>query len=127
MMNDIEKKLNTISTLYFVLAVLCIPASFIVPAVMSHSASSATPQARAVMMIIAGFCLISSFILTGCIALVGHAIRKRRWWTFCFVVSILMLPSFPLGTVLGIFSLLTLNKAETKKIFSPNQSAHTTA
>jgi uncharacterized membrane protein YhaH (DUF805 family) len=126
-MNDIEKKLNTISTLFFVLAVVGIPASFIAPAVIFHSMSSAAPQARAILMFIAGFCLICSFVLTVCIALVGHAIRKRRWWTFCFVASILMCPSFPLGTALGIFSLITLNKAETKKMFSPNQSAHTTA
>ena len=119
-MNDIEKKLNTISTLYFVLAVLGIPASFIAPVVMFHAMSGAAPQVRAIMMFAAGAGLIGSFILTACIALVGHAIRKRRWWTFCFVVSILMCPSFPLGTALGIFSLITLNKAKTKEMFSPN-------
>ena len=77
-MNDIEKKLNTISALYFVLAVLCIPASFIAPVVMFHAMSGAAPQVRAIMMFAAGAGLIGSFILTACIALVGHAIRKRR-------------------------------------------------
>ena len=125
-MNDIEKKLNTISMLYFVLALLCIPASFIAPVVMFHSMSVAEPQVRAIMMFFAGASLFGSFILTACIALVGHAIRKRRWWTFCFVVSILMCPSFPLGTALGIFSLITLNKAETKKMFSHNQALKVT-
>jgi hypothetical protein len=126
-MNDIEKKLNTIGTLYFVLAVLCIPASFIAPVVLFRSTSAADPQVRTIMMLAAGGGLIGSFLLTACIALVGHAMRKRRWWTFCFIVSILMCPSFPLGTALGIFSLITLNKPETKEMFSPNQALDGTA
>lgn len=116
-MNDIEKKLNTISTLYFVLAVLCIPASFIAPAVFFRAASSADPQVRTIMMLAPGGGVVGSLLLTGCVVLVGHAIRKRRWWTFCFVFSILMCPSFPFGTALGIFSLIILNKPETKVLF----------
>ena len=121
-MNDIDKKLNTISTLYFVLAALCIPASFIAPVVMFRAASGAEPQVKTVMMLAAGGGLFGSHLLTACIALVGCAIRRRRWWTFCFVVSVLMCPSFPLGTALGVFSLIVLNKPEAKELFSPNKT-----
>ena len=120
-MNDIDKKLNRLSTFYFVLAALCIPVSFVAPVIMIRAASGVEPQGKAIMLLAAGGGLFGSLLLTGCIALVGHAIRKRRWWNFCYVVSILMCPSFPLGTALGIFSLIVLNKPEAKEMFAPNK------
>jgi chromate transport protein ChrA len=121
-MNDMIKKLNTLGTLFIVLAALCMPASFIAPVMLFQIASDAESQARTVMMLAAVGGTIGSLLLASCIALVGISIRKRRWWTLCFVVSILLCPAFPLGTALGIISLKTLTKPEVKEIFSPNNS-----
>jgi hypothetical protein len=121
-MNDTIKKLNTLGMIFFVLAALCIPVSFITPVIL-WKASSAASEGRLVLMCGAGAGLIGSLLLVVCIALVGHTIRSHRWWTFCFVVSILLCPSFPFGTALGIFSLITLNKPEVKTLFTPNHTS----
>jgi len=47
----------------------------------------------------------------------GINIRRRRHFTFCVVGSALICTSFPLGTALGIWSLLTLLNKQTRPLF----------
>jgi hypothetical protein len=120
-MKDIDRKLNLVSTLFFILAGLGVPAALIAPVLLFQSAFAGEQQAKAVIMIGAAGGLIGSLLLISCIAIVGYAIRRRRWWQFCTTVSVLLLPSIPVGTALGIFGLIVLNKPEAKEMFAPNQ------
>ncbi len=121
-MNNTTRKLNTLSTLYFMLAVLWIPASFILSAEFFRCGPDAKPLLRAIISLTEVILLVGSLLLATCIAVTGHAIRKHRWRPFCLVVSVLLCPGFPVGTALGIFSLITLNKPKVKKLFSHNQT-----
>jgi hypothetical protein len=47
----------------------------------------------------------------------GRFLRERRHYTFCFVIAVLTCLAFPLGTVLGIFTLIVLSRPGVKASF----------
>ncbi len=66
----------------------------------------------------------SSFILLGwnfaILALItGRCIARRKHYTFCFVVACVQCLSVPFGTVLGVFTILVLNRQSVKELFAP--------
>ncbi len=48
----------------------------------------------------------------------GHYLRKKKSRTFCLVIAGIECLSFPLGTVLGVFTLIKLSKASVKERFA---------
>ena len=48
---------------------------------------------------------------------VGVMIRKRRWWTFCYLTGWGECLMFPFGTILGIFTILVLSRPSVKRLF----------
>lgn len=64
-------------------------------------------------------------VLTGTIGLVtttlvllaGFKLKARRSRMFCMVIAALECLSFPIGTALGVFTLIVLNKVEAQDIF----------
>ena len=48
---------------------------------------------------------------------VGVMIRKRRWWTFCYLTGWGECLMFPFGTILGIFTILVLSRPSVKRVF----------
>jgi hypothetical protein len=51
--------------------------------------------------------------------IVGRCIARRRHYTFCFVWACVECLSVPFGTVLGVFTILVLNRASVKELFNP--------
>ena len=51
------------------------------------------------------------------LAVVGVQIRKRRWWTFCYLTGWGECLMFPFGTVLGIFTIIVLSRPSVKQLF----------
>jgi hypothetical protein len=117
-MNEHEKKLKLISYLYYILAGLGVPASFIPWIIMLNVVS---PNDKMIVEVFAVFGLSGSFLLLLCLAFAGYAFRKHKLWTYCFVVSIILCASFPLGTALGVYSIITLNDPGIKEIFNSNK------
>ena len=58
-----------------------------------------------------------------CMLLTGRYLAAHKAWKFCYVVAAVNCMNVPLGTVLGILSLIQLSKPEVKALFSRNQSA----
>jgi len=48
---------------------------------------------------------------------IGNCFRRQKHHTLCIVAAAIVCLSFPLGTVLGVFSLIVLMKPEAKAIF----------
>jgi len=46
---------------------------------------------------------------------------QHRRWTYCLVVAVISCAWFPFGTMLGVFSILTLARPETKALFGEGQ------
>ena len=66
-------------------------------------------------MIVGG--LLLALISAVHLAVVGLQIRKRRWWTFCYLTGWGECLMFPFGTVLGIFTIIVLARPSVKRLF----------
>ena len=53
----------------------------------------------------------------------GRFLSRRQHHTFCVVISALNCMSLPLGTALGIFSILVLQRASVKALFANSGSS----
>ena len=53
----------------------------------------------------------------------GLAESRRKHYTFCFVMACVECLSVPFGTVLGVFTILVLNRASVKELFNPKPAA----
>jgi hypothetical protein len=62
-------------------------------------------------MIAAGIAFAASMILT------GRFLAQRVYYTFCFVVAALECVFVPFGTVLGVFTIVVLQRPAVKKMF----------
>jgi hypothetical protein len=51
------------------------------------------------------------------LALAGHFLARTRHWTYCMVIAALACAFFPLGTALGVFTILALSKPAVKAAF----------
>jgi hypothetical protein len=66
----------------------------------------------------------SVFILLGwtfavLVLIAGRCIAHRKRHTFCFVMACVECLFMPFGTVLGVFTILVLNRASAKDLFNP--------
>jgi hypothetical protein len=50
----------------------------------------------------------------------ASSLGKRKRWTFCFVVAVIACLSVPLGTILGIFTIMVLQRPSVKAAFAQN-------
>jgi len=54
---------------------------------------------------------------------IGGCFRKQRHYTLCMISAIFACLSFPLGTILGVFSIVVLMKPEAKYLFERGSSS----
>ncbi|QDV17432.1 hypothetical protein Pan153_20840 [Gimesia panareensis] len=133
----IEKHLNVISILFMVLAgfslltLLFLPLHFMMfESFMDHVPRQANgPDPKKMMQEIQPFVYVVyamigvfSLIIGAVMLATGINLRRRRHFTFCVIGSALICPSFPLGTALGVWSLLTLYNQHTRPLFAERTS-----
>lgn len=68
-------------------------------------------------VVIGGFVILCGMTLAGFMAYAGRCLAQRRRHTLCVVVAALCCMSVPVGTVLGVFSLLVLMRPSVKAAF----------
>ena len=79
------------------------------------------PEARPVGLVIMLFAL--GFIFAGwtfaaLVALAGRSLQKRKRYTFCLVMAGVECLFMPVGTVLGVFTIIVLVRDSVKELFS---------
>lgn len=67
---------------------------------------------------IGGFCVLAGWALAVAMAVAGAKLKRRTARTYCLVVGALECMLMPLGTVLGVFTLLVLTKEPVKALFA---------
>ena len=69
----------------------------------------------------------SAFMAAGlafsvCLALAGRYLSQRRHYMFCLVMAALACMFVPFGTVLGVLTIVTLQKEPVRQLFAPPRS-----
>jgi len=116
------KRIKALSVTYYILGALCIPASLVAPMAIWAGALNdqqipPPPEARAILVAVALSSLLGSLAMSACILYAGHALAKHKDRTFLIVVASLVCLSVPIGTVIGVLTLLVLTKPEAKELF----------
>jgi len=78
------------------------------------------PEARPIgfgLMVIAGFLILAGWTLATLIALAGRSIQTRRRYTFSLVVAAINCIFMPIGTVLGVFTIIVLTRESVRSLF----------
>lgn len=79
------------------------------------------PEARLVGWLFVAFAagfIVCGLTLAGYIAYAGRCLQQRRRYMLCLVVAALSCMMMPFGTVLGVFTLVTLTKPSVKALFA---------
>ncbi|MBA2116503.1 hypothetical protein [Bremerella alba] len=82
------------------------------------------PEARGigalvgVLFIVIGTLIIVTFwVIAFCLYLSGSYLKAHNNYTFCLVMSGIICISFPLGTALGVFTIVVLVRPSVKRLF----------
>jgi len=81
------------------------------------SASSPPNEMGWMFIIIGAMIILLAWAFAVALFLAGRWLGARRNWTFCFVVACFACFNVPLGTALGVFTMLVLLRPSVKALF----------
>ncbi len=126
-MNDIERHLELLSIFHFVLGGLealfaCIPIIHVTLGIVmiagGFGANDAPPEVVGwLFVIIGGLVILLGWTLAILIITAGRRIRQRKSLGFITAIAAIECIIVPIGTVLGVFTLVELSKPEVKALF----------
>ena len=70
-----------------------------------------------VMAIIAGLIILAGWAFAALIAFAGRSLQTRKRYTFCLVMAGVECLFMPVGTVLGVFTIIVLVRDSVKELF----------
>jgi hypothetical protein len=74
-----------------------------------------------IFIVMGSFFILCGWIIAAFMILAGRRLRQRRSRRFCFIVACVECLLMPFGTVLGVFTIIVLNKAPVQQLFRPKQ------
>lgn len=77
--------------------------------------------------LIGGAVVLGGWALAACIFAAGRFLAARKRYYFCMVIAALSCIVFPIGTVLGVFTLLVLSRPSVKAMFLEQAAIGATA
>ena|SRR5581483_4103950 len=77
------------------------------------------PALFGLLFVLVGAAIIASFwIFAGCLIASGHFLAERKHYLFCLVIAAIACMCSPLGTVLGVFTIIVLMRESVKQLFA---------
>ena len=128
-MNQDEEHLRLLSIFHYVLAGLavlsgCIPIVHLVTGLVflvfgASSGQQGFPAALfgAFFMFIGGFIMCLEWVHAALLFVAGRSLAQRRRRLFCIVVACVNCLFVPMGTILGVFSLIVLVRPSVRTLF----------
>ncbi|NJC87812.1 MAG: hypothetical protein FIB02_04660 [Desulfuromonas sp.] len=85
-----------------------------------NSNNSGPPEAWFgwLFIVIGALCILLGWSLAACMIIAGRKLKARKGMTFCMIVAGIECMMIPFGTVLGVFTLIVLNKESVKGLFA---------
>jgi hypothetical protein len=78
------------------------------------------PEAKPIgfaLMAIAGFFILAGWTLAVLIAFAGRSLQTKKRYTYCLVMAGINCIFIPIGTVLGVFTIIVLSRNSVKALF----------
>lgn len=66
---------------------------------------------------VAGFGILVAWLWAGVLVVAGRSLMQSRRHTFCMVVAAVSCLSFPVGTLLGLATLVVINRNDVRELF----------
>jgi hypothetical protein len=77
----------------------------------------------AVFMVMGGAALLLGWSFAVCLVVAGRSLARRRRYVFCLVIAgLTCLMCNPLGTVLGVLTIVVLNRPSVRALFEANHA-----
>ena len=67
----------------------------------------------------ASFGVLMGWVWAGCLVFAGRSLLQAQRYTFCLVIAGVTCLAVPLGTVLGVSTLIILNREDVRQLFGP--------
>lgn len=86
----------------------------------TFSDASSPPPPEGVGWLFVGlglFVMVLCIVMAICLILSGRSLSKRTRYQFSFVIACLICLSIPLGTILGIFTIMVLSRPSVKYLY----------
>ncbi|REJ70336.1 MAG: hypothetical protein DWQ31_01340 [Planctomycetota bacterium] len=133
-MNSDLEQLRLLSIFHFVAAAMIALVSLlpifhlVIGIVFLVSASNPSPEVPAADVIaqraigslftfIAGMAILIGLTTASCVLVAGKCLARHCRYMFCLVTAGLLCLFFPIGTVLGVFTILVLNRSTVRVLF----------
>ncbi len=132
MQQPAQDQLRTLAIFYYVVAgiaalVACIPVIHLIIGLTmifspetfggENGSDLPPPWLGALFAGIGGGLILLGWMFSICLLIAGRCLSHQRRYTFCLVMGAIACLFMPLGTVLGIFTIITLGKPEVKALF----------
>jgi hypothetical protein len=82
-----------------------------------------TMATGAMALAFGAFGVLLGWIWAGCLVMAGRSLLARRRYTYCLVIAGLTCLSIPIGTALGVTTLVILNREDTRVLFTDQVQA----
>ena len=82
------------------------------------SGANPLPAVAGLFFIIVPSLIITAFWATAtAVIFAGRYLKARTHYTYCFVMAVVLCMFTPLGTILGVFSIIVLSRESVKELF----------
>lgn len=71
-----------------------------------------------VLATVAGIIILVAWTHAALVVLAGRCLQQRCWYTFCFIMACIQCAWAPIGTAIGVLTIVLLIKPENKALFS---------
>jgi len=120
-----EQHLKLLSIFHYVLAgILAVFGSFPLIHVFlglmfmgMRDANGPPPEVGLMFVLMGSVFVLAGWTLAGVVFTAAQRLKRRESYMFCFVIACLECVYTPFGTVLGVFTIITLNRPSVKGLF----------
>src|SRR5262245_19763635 len=104
---------SCIPIIHVVLGVVMVAA----PAIFGPGAQHPPPFFALLFILIGGAIILFGWMLAGLVVYAGRCLSRHQHYLYCLVIAALSCLFMPVGTVLGVFSIIVLTRPSVKQLF----------